>query len=781
MAIRLTDRYPNRVDPATSNYPHGKMRNVSAPGENDGTPLEQDWGNDFNAFFQALVEAAGITPDGTVDTVPDSQYMESLVQVANGVTEVDVAGDTDVSLNTDQARIAMVKLTGTLTGDIDVIFPDTERGYVIINNTSGSFSVTCRTSAGSGLTVPQGGTRWVRSDGANLVAVLNDVSSTVESVATLRTSSFPANLERIYLLGRNTTGDGGQGDFVWDESDLSAEVGNDEVTEGQGDGGIYVAPASDKTGASGAWVRQFTGLPNDLWYGRSRDRSIIQSEGPVITGTMWEYAIRLQAMFEAEAIRRSSGVKADATGIESGVTVGLTDGGNLTTTGYLQLDSESAASSEADSGSGTESDPYVISDRSFDGNAVSGSVAVGVSGSDSYYLVLRNCEFFGWSSACVNARADVNITIENCLFRNLPNRVGLIQSGATDTVFFDRCRFSDIGDDPIRILDGANESRLEMKNCVADESEGSWPDDDGSGNSINWIQCEADGAEIDVSHMDCDVDNIWFAQPFSDCAFTAQFCRIRRALGLWTAQGKFNTHRIRIGYCYADDFNSNSPIIRLLQGGSDIEIHNCYFGDVTEGERQVIIRNPTGCVVHHCHLFRSGSTGGAGNENLEAFYCTNTVFHDCWVENAREDAFEFVEPGHGCSMYNLVADNVPGQMIDWYGISDAVDGQIHHIYGSGRDPVLVTDVSGVTISSIFAAKSFQGGTGSGIVTIEQRNASAGIPDNINIYGYLGLPENSEGNGVLVLQGDVGDVRAAWLEGDELQTEGYSDFSNFQIR
>jgi hypothetical protein len=69
------------------------------------------------------------------------------------------------------------------------------------------------------------------------------------------------------MRGRTSDNDGGEGVFVWDGSDLSTEVGNDEVTASEGDGGIYVAPSSDKTGASGAWVRAVADMVHAAWYG----------------------------------------------------------------------------------------------------------------------------------------------------------------------------------------------------------------------------------------------------------------------------------------------------------------------------------------------------------------------------------------------------------------------------------------------------------------------------------------------------------------------------------
>jgi len=77
--------------------------------------------------------------------------------------------------------------------------------------------------------------------------------------------------ERVYLTYRSTEGDGAHGVFRWDGSDLSANVAIDEVTTGSGDGGIYVAPSSDKTGTSGAWVREHDGDVYTEWYGAVGD------------------------------------------------------------------------------------------------------------------------------------------------------------------------------------------------------------------------------------------------------------------------------------------------------------------------------------------------------------------------------------------------------------------------------------------------------------------------------------------------------------------------------
>jgi glutaredoxin-related protein len=62
--------------------------------------------------------------------------------------------------------------------------------------------------------------------------------------------AYTGDAKVIYLKGRVSDGDGGEGVFIWNSSDLSTEVVADTLY------GIYVPPASDATGTSGSWVRQ---------------------------------------------------------------------------------------------------------------------------------------------------------------------------------------------------------------------------------------------------------------------------------------------------------------------------------------------------------------------------------------------------------------------------------------------------------------------------------------------------------------------------------------------
>lgn len=72
------------------------------------------------------------------------------------------------------------------------------------------------------------------------------------------------------ITGSPITGNGVTtgGTFRFDDSDLSEEVAADVR------GGVYVPPASDLTGASGAFVREFSGPVDLKWFGTFEDTSV---------------------------------------------------------------------------------------------------------------------------------------------------------------------------------------------------------------------------------------------------------------------------------------------------------------------------------------------------------------------------------------------------------------------------------------------------------------------------------------------------------------------------
>lgn len=88
---------------------------------------------------------------------------------------LNVAGNSDVTETSAQAQNIIQQFTGVLTGNINVIMPATVQLYYIYNNTGGSFTLTVKTAAGSGVTVDQGSHIILYCDGTNIVNAFTSV------------------------------------------------------------------------------------------------------------------------------------------------------------------------------------------------------------------------------------------------------------------------------------------------------------------------------------------------------------------------------------------------------------------------------------------------------------------------------------------------------------------------------------------------------------------------------------------------------------------------------
>jgi hypothetical protein len=87
--------------------------------------------------------------------------LDLLSQAIAGAANVNVGGSGNYTLvasnyTSDEARAATLVLTGTLTGNRDVIVPTSPKHYTVLNQTSGAFTLTIRQSAGTGLVIPAG-------------------------------------------------------------------------------------------------------------------------------------------------------------------------------------------------------------------------------------------------------------------------------------------------------------------------------------------------------------------------------------------------------------------------------------------------------------------------------------------------------------------------------------------------------------------------------------------------------------------------------------------------
>ena len=133
---------------------------VQATGENSGT-----WGQITNTNLLILEQAIG-----GYDAVGLNATTGATLTFSNGVLS--------------NGKNQVLKLTGTITSNVDVVIPDSiEKTYIIENATTGVFTVTFKTTSGTGITwsTTDKGKKILYSDGTN---VLEGVSSTGQVTAT---------------------------------------------------------------------------------------------------------------------------------------------------------------------------------------------------------------------------------------------------------------------------------------------------------------------------------------------------------------------------------------------------------------------------------------------------------------------------------------------------------------------------------------------------------------------------------------------------------------------
>ena len=104
-------------------------------------------------------EAAGAAAAGWV---PD---------FTNGVTAVTMTS-ANVTLTPLQYGKPIIVITGTLTANLSLIFPTIVNEWTVINNTTGAFTITCKTASGSGVVAPQSAASIVYGDATNIGGLL---------------------------------------------------------------------------------------------------------------------------------------------------------------------------------------------------------------------------------------------------------------------------------------------------------------------------------------------------------------------------------------------------------------------------------------------------------------------------------------------------------------------------------------------------------------------------------------------------------------------------------
>lgn len=113
----------------------------------------------------------------TGDLIPEDWPIEIARGVAS-LAAINLAGTGTYTLSATEYQQRVHVLSGLLTGNRNVVTPgDGGRWWIVRNDTTGAFTVTYKTSGGTGIVIPQGNTAVVYDDGTNVVAALVEGSA----------------------------------------------------------------------------------------------------------------------------------------------------------------------------------------------------------------------------------------------------------------------------------------------------------------------------------------------------------------------------------------------------------------------------------------------------------------------------------------------------------------------------------------------------------------------------------------------------------------------------
>jgi hypothetical protein len=155
-----------------SSYSSNLKIELMATGENSGT-----WGTNTNTNLGTAMEQA-IIGYGNPDYTSDANLT---ITISN-------------SSAAQAARALVLNVTsvfGSLTATRELIVPTIQKQYIVQNNTTGGQSITVKTSAGTGITVPTGRKAHLYVDGTNVIQMFDfvDINGGTIDGATVGASS----------------------------------------------------------------------------------------------------------------------------------------------------------------------------------------------------------------------------------------------------------------------------------------------------------------------------------------------------------------------------------------------------------------------------------------------------------------------------------------------------------------------------------------------------------------------------------------------------------------
>ena len=124
-----------------------------------------------SGFWVNTIEDNTANPENTTAALTGWVPQES-----PGITTISGLSSSSLTLNSVQASKSRLVLNGSLTANINIVVPAWVKIWQVVNNTTGSFTVTIKTPSGTGVAMAAGTTHYVIGDGTNIIEDLGSAA-----------------------------------------------------------------------------------------------------------------------------------------------------------------------------------------------------------------------------------------------------------------------------------------------------------------------------------------------------------------------------------------------------------------------------------------------------------------------------------------------------------------------------------------------------------------------------------------------------------------------------
>ena len=156
-----------------------------------------------SSYLEFEDQATGAN-NNTWGDVADANFAIFELAIARVLGLATTGGTT--TLTSSQNRYPIINVTGVLASNATIAVKTQEKNWIVINNTTGAYSLTVKTSAGTGKTIPRGRASKVYCDGTNVLLAREQAIPSAQAGGTVVGYAFV--IELVGLAGRQRLLDG---------------------------------------------------------------------------------------------------------------------------------------------------------------------------------------------------------------------------------------------------------------------------------------------------------------------------------------------------------------------------------------------------------------------------------------------------------------------------------------------------------------------------------------------------------------------------------------------